>query len=77
MQTLVMLFTDEDGFEVPKEDRRWCYACNDGPAAHAYCSGQVFGMGESAVIFEIKSAERGITCPKCREMIKRIKEVKL
>ena len=41
------------------------------------CTGQVFGIGESAVEYELKTVSRGVPCDKCREVVKKYKSVRV
>lgn len=73
MEYVVRFDTDEDGCEEEKNDIwHWSDHTNEG---RAFCSGQVFGYGESAIKYEAKKGK--ITCPECIARIKAIKKVKL
>lgn len=72
---LVKILTYEGGEIVNKPLWHWIQ-CID--ARRSLCEGQAFGMGESDVEYETKTVPRGgITCPKCLEMIKEFKAIKL
>ena len=73
MEYVVRFDTNEDGDEEERSDL-WHYVFNL-PEPRAFCSGQVFGYGESAIEYEAKRGK--ITCPECIAMIKEIKKVKL
>lgn len=75
MNYLVKITHDEDGYKI--DNPQWCYVFNLGDAPRALCSGQVFGFGEGSAKFRVKTVERGITCPECRNIIKHFKDVKL
>ena len=46
-------------------------------SAEEFCNDQVFGYGESGVLYDTKESERGITCEDCKKAIREIKSVKL
>ena len=76
MHTLVKLITDDDG-ELTN-DASWHYADHHGDASRLFCSGHVFGPGESSAEFETKTVHKGgITCKFCLERIKLVKAIKL
>ena len=74
---LVKMLTNDDGTAYPKEEQFWHLAVRIDGTPRTFCSGEALGYGESSAQFISKEAERGITCPKCREFIKFIKAVKL
>lgn len=74
---LVMIIKNDDGQEIDPKDRRWHLIDNEG-GLQAFCTGEYFGDGESAVVFETKETTRGgINCEKCLYRIRKIKAVKL
>jgi hypothetical protein len=78
MNTLVKIKTDEYGGEC--DDANVWHLSNPASTdcSRSLCSGQAYGFGESEVVFESKTVERGgITCPECLSAIKVLKSVKL
>ncbi len=76
MNRLVMLLTDDDGREYATPV--WHLIDVNGGGYTTFCSGEYFGEGESNCKYRLKEVKRGgITCPRCLEKIKAIKEVKL
>lgn len=74
-QNYVVRFdTTEDGDEEEFKDV-WHWVDDTGSESRAFCSGQVFGFGESAIQYESKRGK--ITCKFCIERIKAVKSVKL
>ena len=77
MPYLVKIFQDNDGEEVPVKYQVWHLVYNFN-GEQAFCSGEYFGYGESAVVFKTKFVKRGgITCEKCLQKVKEIKAIKL
>ena len=75
MTELVKITVSDEGNEYP--DAKWCLIFSV-DAHRNFCTMEVFGGGESACVYELKSVKRGgITCPFCLELIKRIKSIKL
>lgn len=78
MPHLVKFITDFDGTYYIKEERKWHFVINMGGSERAFCSGEVFGEGESSADYEEKYIKRGgITCESCLEKIKFIKSINL
>ncbi len=77
MNILVKFSMDDDGCIVDNAGWHLVDPANlQGNAA--LCTGEFFGGGESSVVFEVKSAQKGgITCLKCLEILKIYKAVKL
>lgn len=74
MNYLVKMITDEDGEE---QEPLWHFVTSE-DSERCFCDGQCFGHGEGAATFETKTVKRGgITCPRCLELIKLIKSIKL
>jgi hypothetical protein len=75
MHNLVKFITDDDGEPM---DPLWHFpVCFDG-SDRAICNGLVFGEGEGRAKFQVKQVKKGgITCPRCLEIIKMLKKVKL
>ena len=74
---LVKILSSDDGEPRDKHLQYWHWILTD-TGNHTLCEGEFFGYGESACEYEIKTVKRGgITCPKCLEIIKEIKAIKL
>lgn len=74
---LVMLTVTEDGEEISIEKRKWCLSVNHGSNWEIACCNQILDTEVDAK-WEKKSVQRGgITCPKCLEIIKFYKSIKL
>lgn len=71
---LVKFITDEDGGEAFND--HWHLVQTHGDAPRAVCSGEVFGFGESGAEYKDKHKGR-VTCPKCIEIVKWFKAVRL
>ena len=78
MNNLVKILSSDDGEPREEDLKNWHFviiSCGD-PCT--LCEGEYFGAGQSGCDFETKQVKRGgITCPKCIEMIKMFKSVKL
>lgn len=75
MNTLVMIVTNEDGEE---EEPLWHAINPHADDLMVLCSGQYFGDGASECTYKTKDIIRGgISCPKCVEIIKFYKSIKL
>jgi hypothetical protein len=74
MVYVVRFDTNEDGEEEEFSDL-WHYVDDHMQEGRAFCNGQVFGYGESAIEYEAKLGK--ITCPYCIDRIKRIKKIRL
>lgn len=73
---LVRIIEDEDG-EATNNDS-WHLAVQPDSSPRTLCTGEAFGGSEGAAVYETKSVKRGgITCPKCLEIIKQFKAIKL
>lgn len=73
---LVKIIFDDDG-EATNNDS-WHLAVQPDGSPRTLCTGEVFGGGEGEAVYKTKSVERGgITCPKCLEIIKQFKAIKL
>ncbi len=66
---------DEDGEKQPNP--KWHLVRHSGGGNVAACTGEVYGYGEGDAIYKEKQSEKGITCDKCKEMVKWFKKVKL
>lgn len=73
MENVVKIITDDDGEKI--NDNSWHYVFEQGGDRRTFCSGMVFGIGES--ISKYKEKEGKITCRQCISFIKIIKAVKL
>lgn len=71
---LVKILVDDDGETV---DHPVWHLMETDQGYHALCTGEYVGGGESACEFETKEVFRGVECPKCREILKRHKAIKL
>lgn len=72
MANVVRFDTDEDG--LPEEfNNVWHWVDHTGQEDRAFCNGQVFGHGESAIEFEQKNGN--ITCSFCIARIKAVKSI--
>lgn len=71
---VVKIYRDDEG--IIKEHPRW-HLIDPGnlTGAATLCTGEFFGVGESACEFEEKNGE--VDCPMCIEIIKRYKAIKL
>lgn len=74
--TVVKILTSDDG---PKRIKpTWCYVVFWDSSPRTFCGGEAYGYGESGCKYKDKIVQKGgITCPKCLEMIKIIKSIKL
>lgn len=73
---LVKISRDDNGEEI--DSPKWCLSVAHAGTTEAFCSGQVYGYGESAAEYKAKSCQRGgITCPNCLARIKQIKSIRL
>jgi len=77
MNVLVKIIRDEDRNLTLNDSWHLVDPCNFQGSA-ALCTGEFFGGGESIAEFEMKEVSRGgITCPKCIQILKIYKAVKL
>jgi hypothetical protein len=75
MQLVKILYND-DGEK--QNSPKWHLVTRYSDSPRAVCTGEVFGMGESRAVYKDKYSEKGgITCPKCLEIIKWYKSIKL
>lgn len=73
---VVMITTDEDGYHIPVDERKWCLSVEWGGSPMAACDGQVYGYGEGATKYKTKDMTRGgVTCPDCLAIIKFYKQL--
>lgn len=71
-----MMLSDDDGDQIL--DPKWHYVDDVTSDPSALCTGEYFGLGASAVVYETKEVKRGgITCEQCLARIKKFKNVKL
>ena len=76
MPSLVKEIVDEDGL-LTNDDSWHLVDPNPTPCLHVLCTGSVLD-GDTSAKFEHKDTGRGgITCPKCINLIKAYKAVKL
>jgi hypothetical protein len=73
--TLVKILFDDDGEEV--KEPAWHLLVTDRDGPRAFCTGEFLGDGESACIYEEKIVKRGVPCPKCKELLKSYRSIKL
>ncbi len=72
---LVMIFVNDDGDKIDKPV--WHFVEYE-QGVHALCTGEFVGSGESNCEYETKEVSRGgVTCPKCLEILRRHKAIKL
>ncbi len=78
MHALVRIIKNDDG-DLQPSWKDWHLIDPGNPAGPAtLCTGELFGAGESACVFEKKSAVRGgITCAVCMERLKAYKGIRL
>lgn len=77
LNSLVKIIRDDDGDLTGNDSWHLVDPTNDQGRA-ALCTQEFFGLGESAVEYETRTAKRGgVTCQKCLEKIRRMKAVKL
>lgn len=78
MNALVRILRDDDGLVKPDADV-WHLVDPGNTQGHAaMCTSEFFGIGESACKYETKFVARGgITCTRCRSLLKIYKAVKL
>lgn len=69
--SLVKIIVDDDGNK--KKYAKWCAVNPLGDGNRAFCSGEVFGFGESGVEYELKK-EGKVTCPECIVRLKFFKQ---
>lgn len=78
MNNVVRITQNDDGEIIPREERCWHLVIDTAGSKGTLCTGELFGVGESSVVFEEKSVTRGgITCQECLEKIRFFKAVKL
>jgi hypothetical protein len=76
MNKLVQIIRNEDGELI--DFKEWHLVTFFGDSPRALCTGEVFGEGEGAAEYKTKEREKGgITCEKCKQIIKFIKDVRL
>lgn len=74
--TVVKITVNDDGDKY--QDPKWHLYDRFGDSDRTFCSGEVFGFGESIAEFKTKIVEKGgITCHLCLKRIKSIKSIKL
>lgn len=77
MNHLVKILRSDDGEPREEDQQVWHYVVNK-QGTQTLCEGEFFGYGESGCEYEVKTLKRGgITCPKCLEFIKEMKDIKL
>ena len=64
---LVKILYDSDGNKI--KHAKWCAVNPFGDGNRSLCKGDVFGFGESDVIFHATSTGK-VTCPECIKQIK-------
>ncbi len=75
MHQLVKIIVNEDG--INEDDPQWHLAHDFGEGPRALCTGEVFGEGEGPAVFQTKTVRAGIPCPRCKEMVRWFKAIKL
>lgn len=73
---LVKILYNDDGDEY--DNPKWHLSITAMGAPMALCTGEVYGYGEGAAVYENKNRVRGgITCCRCLELIGFYKSIKL
>jgi hypothetical protein len=76
MNKLVKFFTNDDGY--PCSPVWHLIDPSRTPGNMTLCTGEFFGVGESAVVFETKTMRRGgITCADCLDKLVAYKAVRM
>lgn len=76
MNYLVKILTSNDG-EI-RDNPKWHLSTDMCGDKCTLCESEYYGFGASGCKFETKQVEKGgITCDKCIDIIKNIKQVKL
>jgi len=75
MHRLVKIIVTDDGIE--EDSPQWHLVEEFGGGPRALCTGEVFGEGEGQAVFEEKKVEAGISCPRCKEIVRWFKAIKL
>lgn len=70
---VVKILTDHYG--IKRERPVWCYIQKIASGHATLCGAEYFGYGDSGTKYETKKGK--ITCPRCIEIIKEMKAVKL
>lgn len=67
-----------DPFGEPIKKKYWHLSVMPTDCEQVFCTGEVYGPGVSAAEYEQKDKVRGgITCPRCLEIIRSFKKIKL
>lgn len=76
MHNLVKIITSDDG---EKRDKPvWCLVEHTDFGDATFCQAEFFGLGESCCEYKTKTVARGgITCERCLERIRLIKDIQL
>lgn len=78
MTQLVKIIKDDDGVMI--NDSKWHLSdpVSLGAFGVVFCTGEVFGSGESNVEYDLKMVDRGgIECETCLERLRIYKSIKL
>ncbi len=67
----VKITKDDDGYKI--KYAKWCAIINFDGSPRSFCTGQVFGYGESSVVYETSQIKK-VTCKQCIERINYIKQ---
>lgn len=75
---IVKFSSDDDGYEVEKDEQVWHLSASEAGGNMSVCTGEFYGYGESGIKFKTKEVKRGgITCEKCLSYVKFFKSIKL
>lgn len=73
---LVRITYNDDGDKIEKPT--WCMVQDHADAERTVCGGEVFGLGEGIAKYTTKPySKHGITCNRCKEIIKWFKSIPL
>lgn len=78
MPNLVKILRDDDGFVVDDPVFHLSDPFPQGVWGRVFCTEEVFGIGESCVVYELRETKRGgIECDECRRKLRAYKAVRL
>jgi len=81
MNNLVLQLVNDDGDPVERQDQRWHVLTESSGEAAMLCTGEFVDDASSSgngSCYELKSVSRGgITCEKCLEIVRVIKQIRL
>jgi hypothetical protein len=70
---VVKITINDDGDRI--DSPKWHYINDHGSGQNTLCTGEYFGIGESAAEYEQRKGK--VTCPECLALIRQIKTVRL